>query len=184
MNNHTNNLASGLSDEEFEFLKLQYENSINGYLAFFNQMVTVFTIVLIAFITLMGFAFENKNAGLIFLGTVLLIASYGYASWNRKQQFTMLFTSTIIENMINPQGFDGYMITYIGHNYGKDLVDKFIDVGSERNFEERLITLKSLPSLLKPTLFYRIGVVVLTIFALILLLSPFLLHKYLGWDFL
>lgn len=173
------NSTNDLSKNEFESLKFQYENSIKVYLAILSQLATVLTIVLIAFVTLIGFAFNNKNAGIIFLGVVFPVFIYFYMRRNREQQFSMLYTATIIEDMINPNGFDGYMKTYVGYNYGKELTDKFLDVKNGKNFEERLSKLKDLK---RPwTTSYKLGIVGLFISALIFLILPIVLSLIFRW---
>ena len=175
-----NDIPTIMADDKYlDFLKTQYDNAVQAYLNLFSQLVNIITILVIAEVTLVGFAITEKTAGLLFVGAIFPITILMLLRWIQNLQRSIAYTVILIEDKLKVSGIDGFAHSVLGMNYSVEFVDAMKRIGSMSDPGERMTSLRKSRS--RSTIIYRLGLIGAFLAILVFIVAPLVLITFPGW---
>ena len=111
-----------------------------------NSTVTiqVLTVLVVADVTLLGFAFERHSAVILFLTGFLPIA--GLMAYYRMGYYMkpVIYASLLLENRFRPPSGDLLATSLIGMQTSGDTFNKIVEIAEDQDFERRMQRLAQL----------------------------------------
>jgi len=164
------------------FLIMQYEQAMETFRQGVTSLAQLVTVFVLADITLLGFAIDNKIAGIIFLGALFPVFIMNSASVVGKLLAPTIFTAYCIEQKCDAE-IGGLMHTGLRVNLSLEVANKLAAIHAMSNIDDQALQLRRLDI----SMFGRRKTLInlLLIFVtLIHLMAPILLTSRFAWKLL
>lgn len=165
-----------------DFLVTQYEQAMETFRHGVTSLAQLVTVFVLADITLLGFAIDNKIAGIIWIGALFPLFIMNSASVVGKLLAPTIFTAYGLEQKCGA-AIGGLMHTGLRVNLSLEVANKLAAISALSNLDEQAVQLRRLDI----SMFGRRKTVVnlLLIFVtLIHMIAPVLLTSYFAWKLL
>lgn len=127
---------------EKDFICLQFAQSIETFRAQYNLAVQIFTALVIADVTIVGFAVSNKISGIVLIAGMfpLLIIYVAYGA--NQHMIPVLYTAITIETKYGMQNEDWLASTFFSARVSPELLRRWQEISKIENFEERIAAIR------------------------------------------
>lgn len=107
-------------------------------------LVQAFTILVVANIGLLGYAFGKQRAGIIVLGALFPLVFFVILKIVSRLVVPTVYTAIAIEHELLKGGLDGLMTTLVAVTISKEHIESFIAISSEKDFTNRINSLQKI----------------------------------------
>ena len=163
-----------------DFVHLQLEQALSTYQAQLNLLVTIVTALIIADITILGYAVTVKLAGVILIGALFPFVAYNIFHQLNKSIVSVLYTAVYLEQKFGGQDVDWLVSTFVGRMLSPEALQALIQITAEPSPAKRAALLRDLDFHIDG----RRSKAFLTVIMVAQLLLPFILSAYFHWEFL
>lgn len=166
--------------EELEFAGMEVRQAIETFRVQLSVMIQTTTILIVANVTLVGYAVANQVSGLFFVGSLIVIVTFYVMGQAFGIMVPVVYTAVVLERKYGGSGSDWLASTFLLHLTSKTFEDELIAISEIRDRQEKIQRLRNLqlPSLVSARGF--IPIVLLTV-AVIQMILPFVLTYVLNW---
>ena len=165
-----------------QFVISQIEQSVGMYRALATLLVNILTILIIANITLVGYALSSKASGFLFIGSLFPIVMLYLIHKFNILMFPFLYTTIQFEQQFNINSLDWALSTFLSLTVSVETLDQIKKVSLIHLQSERIKELKKLniPVFGRSKRFTRKALIACAVGQLIL---PFILNRLFKWSF-
>ena len=165
------------------FINLQYSQALEMYYKQISLFVQIVTFLVIGDITLVGYAFSNKSAGILLVGALFpIIILYLFRRF-RKLALPALYTAVNLEQKYAGLGFDWLASNFISLAISHEALLSLQKICSEESdvTKRKMLMDENIPSLGRDKGLSRIALV----FAILgHILAPIILIEFFQWQLL
>ncbi len=127
---------------QVDFIRMQFEKAIDTYQKQSALFVQITTVLVVANVTLLGFAFTNKSAGVFLAGALFPPMVLYLMSRFRKIILPYLYVAVSIEQKYGGSETDWMASTYLATNVSLESLQVFKKISNENNYEIKIERLK------------------------------------------
>jgi hypothetical protein len=142
---------TSISNKDSDFANLQLKECIETFRSQFNLLIQIFTVFMLANVTILGFAISNQISGILLVGAIIPILLLYVAYGGSKFMLPVLYTAILLEKKYGERNTDYLASTFISTMISVDFLNRLQEISRIKNFDERTTTLKRQ----KFTLIYR-----------------------------
>lgn len=167
---------------KINLIEKELEQAIETIRTQLSLTVNAFTVLVLADITLIGYAINTKSAGIIFVGSIIpiIILIVGYTV--KKLMVPIAFTAIYLESRYGDKDGTYLASTFIYFILNQKTISRLKKIADEEDKNKRLQLLKKINTNFHWTPHGIISIVVFIIFIGQISL-PLILAYYLGWKF-
>jgi hypothetical protein len=168
------------NDKNAEFLRQQLGQAIQSYRSALTVLVQIMTVLIIANVTIWGYAINYKTAGLIFIGAIFPLLTIYLFSLVGRLLSPIVFTAYHAEKQMSRESDSSLMRLGISVLSGEKFISQLEKISDMESRPERLEKLRKLNFLI---LGHRQGIAnsILVLISILQLIAPFLLSSLFGW---
>ena len=170
------------SKPDMGFVYMQIEQAMETYRTQFHLLTSSLTILVIANVTVFGYAMTIKTAGIIMVGTIFPIMIYYIIYRVNKLMIPIIYTAIRLEQEFGGEGIDWLATTFIGATGSTNSLQSLIQLNEQSSQEKRIELLRNSKVMAMGTGkgFARLALIFIVVGQLVL---PFILTIYFGWNF-
>jgi len=142
-NDNSPNEADGAFPER-QLLQSQLEQSKETWRWQIGLLAQVFTVLVVAHISFIGYAFTTKRAGIMMIGALFPLVFFVIIRIANRLAVPAVYTAIAVENKFLETGVDGLMTTTIGVIISEEQISRFRTVCSEPEFNKRIGALRNM----------------------------------------
>lgn len=176
-----NNLSPAISKSDF--IKLQLDQAIDTFKTQLSLSVQIITILLIANVTVVGFAISNKIAGIFFLGFIFPCVLLFVLIRMSRMMKPLLYTAIHLEQKYGGGDTDWVVSTFIGTVINQEYLDKLKEISSDSDPLKRANNIRKLKSPFMSNI-KSPALLTLILLAFLQLIFPFILILFFSWHLL
>jgi hypothetical protein len=166
--------------DDTAFATMQVKEAIETFRSQFGLLIQILTALVIADVTIIGYAVSNKIAGMGVVGAFMPLAMMLVISGAGRLMLPVIFTAISIEKKFANQNGSWLMSTLYSTFASADFTQRLEAISKIENPEERMKSLLSLRLNKTDRILYRL---ILILLALLQLAAAFLLNSVYGWRF-
>ena len=125
-------------------LQCKLEQAIATWRWQLSLLVQVFTVLVVAHITFIGYAFTSKNAFLLAIGGLFPLVFFVILRTANRLAVPIVYTAVAVENEFAENGIDGLMTTTIGMLVSEEQIHIFRAICLESQFSKRMKALRNI----------------------------------------
>jgi hypothetical protein len=129
--------------ENKDFAKFQLQEVMNSYRTQYTLLVQILTALVIADVSVIGYALHEKTCGIIFAGAIFPIMMMFIKYRVRKIITPILYSGLSIESKYGSPQEDWIVSTYLNFNYGSRYVKTLLEVSKLPSQDMRIQRLKA-----------------------------------------
>jgi len=161
-----------------EFDNFQLRESIETFRTQFNLLIQLLTVLVIANVTILGFAISNKIAGIIFIAAVIPLIMILIILGSEKYMLPIIYTAISLEEKNGERNTDYLASTFVAAIISVEFNKELREISLIENSDDRLNTLKKQKMKIINKRKLQLGLLFITILEIIVgILSYF----YFGW---
>jgi hypothetical protein len=163
-----------------DFVKMQFDQAIETYRTEFTTLIQIVTALIIADLSIVGFAINNHIAGILLIGSLFPLIILSTLIRINKYMLPVVYAAIILENKYGKDSDDWLMSTFISISISPELTETFKRISSVDDYKERMKTLRNMDI---PTLGIgrnrtRFSLIIISIGQILI---PFLLTHFYNW---
>lgn len=167
------------SEPEVEFVRLQLEQALETYRTQFSLMIQVATVLVIADVTIVGYAISARIAGILLIGAIFPTIILGIMHSAGKWMLPIIYNAVSLESKYGGANIDWLASTLLSTIVSTEYVDRLRSISSIRNADERIAQLRRVP---EPLLGIRSKTrLTLILIAIGQVIAPAILSLVFGW---
>ena len=172
----------GSTSVEAEFARVQIEQAMETVRSAFALLVQTMTALMLANITIVGFALSTQRAGLLLFG-FLFPATILYAMYRADRALVpIVYTAVNLEAKYGGKSTDWLASTFAVMLTSAEAIAALKEIGSEPDYEQRINQLRKVGASLLGSR-KSLAQVMLAIVAIIELIAPIVLILVFQWSF-
>jgi len=176
----TQNTRKTINVDEFSFIEKQIDRATSTFMDQFKLVIQIVTALVVANITILGYAIGTKTAGMIYAGALVPITII-YVLYVASQFMTpIIYTAVNLENKYSQKKNDFLISTFLSYVLSRDYLNSLNKISTIENPDERFRKLRKLGFPIFNRRSFQIALLILSLEELVL---PFLLHYYFGWQY-
>lgn len=183
INSDENKIYNSATKAHPEFINTQFQKAADTFRFHYTLLVQIYTVLAIVNATIIGFAFSQKLAGILFVGAPFPIVFLFILVITNKLVVPSAYTAVTLEKRFSGNETDWLVSTSIATLVSKEAANKLCKIALLESQEERINALKSLSIPLLGTKITKIAIIILVLEALAHLALPFLLSYFFNWEF-
>jgi len=125
-----------------EFIRSEIEQAIETYRSQFAQYVQVLTVLLLADITLIGYALSTQSSGVLLIGVVIPITILYHLYNFSKFMLPALYTAISLEQKYGGRGEDWLATTLFSTAISTEIFRKLEKISTEHSHYQRMSDLR------------------------------------------
>lgn len=163
-----------------EFLRQQLDQAIQSYRSALTVLVQIMTVLIVANVTIWGYAINYKTAGLIFIGAIFPLLTIYLFSLVGRLLSPIVFTAYHAEKQLGRASDTALMRLGISVLSGEKFISQLEKISQAAGRTEQLAELRKLKFTI---LGQRQGIVnaILLAISILQLIAPLLLSYFIGW---
>lgn len=163
-----------------EFLRQQLDQSIQTYRSGLTVLVQIMTVLIVANVTVWGYAINYKISGIIFVGAIFPLLSIYLIYLVGRLLTPVVFTAYHVEKQLGRENHDYLMRLGISVLSGEMFISQLETIGEIKSRPEQLERLRKLKFSI---LGHRQGIAntILVLICILQLIAPVLLSYYVRW---
>jgi len=166
--------------DKIGFIEKQLDLAISTFIDQFKLIIQIVTALVVANITILGYAISTKTAGMMFVGALIPVM-ISYVLYMASQFMTpIIYTASNLENKYNTRENDFLISTFLSHVISIDYLKALNKIGAIEDPDERFKKLRKLGLPIFNRRSFQIALIILSIEELLL---PYVLHTYFGWQY-
>lgn len=165
-----------------DFIKLQIDQAIKTLRTQLSLGTQIATLLIIADVSIVGYAINNKIAGILFIGALFPIMFWIIYYRLKRLMLPVIYTAVTLENKYGGDDSDWLVSTFVSTIISVEYIESLKEISKIQDPVERIESLKKL-GLPK---FFGATKVFTTIFFIVLflqLLLPIILYRIFEWRF-
>ncbi|MCA9742236.1 hypothetical protein KC734_11890 [candidate division KSB1 bacterium] len=165
---------------ETEFAKLELQEAINTFRTGLSVLVQIVTVLVVANVSIIGYALSNKMSGVIFLGTLIPLLIIVITKMVSRLLIPAVFTAYSVEKSFGETGHESLMRIGLSVLSTAAFLKQLDDIEAKSALKERATGLRELRfALLGPQQSFIFTI--LSLISLMQLIIPFLLTYLFHW---
>ncbi len=166
--------------DDTSFATMQVKEAIETYRSQFSLLIQILTVLVIADVTIIGYATSNKIAGIGVVGAFMPLAMMLVISGAGRFMLPVIFTAVSIEKKFVKHNDSWLMSTLFSAVASTDFINRLEAIGKIENPAERIKSLLSLRLNRIDRFVYRL---ILISISLLQLVAAILFNLVYGWRF-
>lgn len=170
-----------LQDLDSSFLDVQFAQAMEMYRSNTTLTVQIFTVLVVADVTLLGFGFEQRNAMLLFLTGFLPIAGlFAYFRISRGLK-PVMYSTLLLERRFKLPAGDLMATTMFGMELSSDAYERIMSIADDEDFNRRMDRLSQLRLGRDRRRVQGVGRTLIVFAALLQFVGAIILSQFPGW---
>lgn len=168
------------NDKNADFLRQQLDQAIQSYRSALTVLVQIMTVLIVANVTIWGYAINYKTAGLIFIGAIFPLLTIYLFNLVGRLLSPIVFTAYHAEQQLDRESDTSLMRLGISVLSGEKFISQLEKISQVAARPEQLVELRKLKFSI---LGHQQGFVnaILLAISVLQLIAPFLLSHFMGW---
>ena len=165
------------------FITTQLEQSINTFRMGYTVLAQIITILVVANVTIVGYAITNQIAGVMIIGAAFPLLILFIADLSGHLLVPVIFTTFCIEKKYGEEGIEGLMTSGLSVNNGDAILNELSHIYSLQQKQDRVTALRKVKFSMLGNM-KKFVYAALLIFSLLEAVTPIILVEFYDWRLL
>ena len=139
------NKQSIATEAHWEFARAQFELSVETYLTLLKLLVQMVTVLVLADVTVLGYAITQKISSVLLIGSVFPLMILFHLYVIRRFTMPVVYTAVSLEQRLGDFGGDWLFSTLMGFTQSAEYIDRLRDISLIEDHAEKIQRLHKMP---------------------------------------
>ena len=127
---------------DVDFVKLQFEQSMEMYHKQFSLFVQIGIVLVVGNITIIGYAFSTRSAGVLLVGVLFPILVFWLMQRFERMMLPVLFTAVSLEYRYGRSNADWLASTFLSAAVSPEALNAIQSISTEQDYTKRIERLR------------------------------------------